>query len=238
MAEPKRWLQGNDAPAGALELLSSATPLSEMPEAAYERVFSRAVTLATSSGGAATGLGALVTTKGVALASFVVSGAAIAANFVGPPTVELPSERRERSASLVMPAEPANSVAKPAVSAAPSASPVEILGIQDLPLVKDETAIDVRPKRGQRLAEELALIERAKDLLEHDPGGALSIARRHHAAFPDGQMRAAADLIIVEALQRLGRGGEASQTAQAAKLRDPDGIYVPRLERATERHDP
>jgi hypothetical protein len=232
VAEPKRWLEGgSDAPEGALELLSAARAMPEMPRVAHEQALAQTATLTATSGTLAPGLGGLVPTQGLSLATLALGSAAIAAAIaqgVGHGSQSLREHASPQKAVA------ATEQARPAASRHEDGmgeEPPEVLSVEALPLVGAGTPEAVKPDKTASLSAELALVERARALLADRPARALAIARQHQERFPEGQMRAAADVIAVEALQRLGRMEEAAETARAAAARDPQGIYAERLRR-------
>ncbi len=81
------------------------------------------------------------------------------------------------------------------------------------------------------LAAEVALIERGRAAMTHDPAAALEAAFEHLRTYPHGQLSAAAQLIAIDALMRLGRDGEAAAQARAMLQRFPASIYRERLVR-------
>ena len=79
------------------------------------------------------------------------------------------------------------------------------------------------------IADEARLLERARAALGSNPARALEIAADHQRLYPSGQLSAEREVIVVDALLRLGRRAEAEQRA-APRLRDyPDSLYAKRL---------
>jgi hypothetical protein len=137
-----------------------------------------------------------------------------------PPSVEsaprvLESSNVARAAlrpSPVVAAPPiANATASPAVSA-------------EAPRAPSEPAISA----------ELGLLHEARRLVSTDPTAAISTLQRHASSFPDGTLAAEREVLLVEALQRSGRGDEAALRASELLANAPRGIYAPRLRRVLE----
>ncbi len=79
------------------------------------------------------------------------------------------------------------------------------------------------------LAEEVALIERGRRALRSSPAEALAHANDHRRRFVRGQLAAAAELLAIDALQRLGRREEAVRRARRMAQEWPSTIYRQRL---------
>ena len=75
---------------------------------------------------------------------------------------------------------------------------------------------------------EAGILERARAMLDRDPGGALRETNRHAAEHTHGQLAAEREMIAVDALRRLGRTTEARRRAQRLIDRSPSSIYTER----------
>lgn len=84
----------------------------------------------------------------------------------------------------------------------------------------------VRP----RLADEIALLRRAKRAMPIEPGAALEILRIHEHDFATGAFREERDALEVEALHGLGRTNEATQKRTAFRARYPGSAYTRRID--------
>jgi hypothetical protein len=65
------------------------------------------------------------------------------------------------------------------------------------------------PAPGDALAREAAMLEEARAMLDGNASGTLAALDRYAARFPNGQLALEGELLAVDALRRLGRGGEA-----------------------------
>jgi hypothetical protein len=81
------------------------------------------------------------------------------------------------------------------------------------------------------LVPEDQLLERARRALSSDPNRALALTREHARSYPKGVLAEEREVIAIEALKRLGRGGEADtrrgtfeeQYPESAHRRNLDG---------------
>jgi hypothetical protein len=92
-----------------------------------------------------------------------------------------------------------------------------------------------RPTRSQApsedgLAREAKLLHQAHGVMATDPRKALAIAGEHARRYPQGQLAAERDLILIQALVKLGRHREAEARARALRKRTPNSIYGQRLD--------
>jgi hypothetical protein len=85
------------------------------------------------------------------------------------------------------------------------------------------------PRASDSLAEEAALIERARAALASRPAESLARTEEHAARFPTGMLGMESELVAIDALTRLGRGAEAHARAEALLARARGGIYEARL---------
>jgi hypothetical protein len=85
------------------------------------------------------------------------------------------------------------------------------------------------PPPADPLAQEAALLERARAALSASPAQALALAEAHAARFPGGMLRMERDLVAIDALHRLGRTDEARARAKALLARAPGGFYEDRV---------
>lgn len=85
------------------------------------------------------------------------------------------------------------------------------------------------PEKEPGIAVEARLLERARSELAGRPGQALELAARHQRQYPTGQLSAERELIVVDALLRLGRRAEAEQRAAPQIESHPDSLYARRM---------
>ncbi len=95
------------------------------------------------------------------------------------------------------------------------------------PLADDAT--EPPPRAPDSLAEEAALLERARGALASSPGEALARTEEHAARFPSGKLGMERELVAIDALRRLGRRAEARARAESLLGRAHGGLYEPRL---------
>ena len=139
-----------------------------------------------------------------------------------------------------VPAATASTLAIPQPTEAPAASAAELppVSIDDLPPAPARPSHSpAAPPSGSSKTTiaketELEVLQRAQAALVSDAGRALAITHEHARAYPNGEFAQEREVIAVEALARLGRGGEASQRAHDLLRRFPRTPYAPRLEAA------
>lgn len=79
------------------------------------------------------------------------------------------------------------------------------------------------------LAKEVALLEKARGALDHDPSSTLATLDAHAAEFPNGTLGMERELLAVDALRRLGRTGEARARGEGLLGRARGSIYEERV---------
>jgi TolA-binding protein len=80
------------------------------------------------------------------------------------------------------------------------------------------------------LAGEAKLLNQAHAAMATDPQKALAIAGEHAKRYPRGQLAAERELILVQALVKLGRVREAEARGRALRKSTPSSIYGERLD--------
>ena len=80
------------------------------------------------------------------------------------------------------------------------------------------------------LAGEANLLNQAHVAMSTDPRKALTIASEHARRYPHGQLAAERELILVQALVKLGRVREAEARGRALRKSTPNSIYGDRLD--------
>ena len=80
------------------------------------------------------------------------------------------------------------------------------------------------------LAGEAKLLNQAHAVMATDPRKALAIAKEHAKRYPHGQLAAERELILVQALVKLGRAREAETRGRALRKSAPNSIYDQRLD--------
>jgi hypothetical protein len=79
------------------------------------------------------------------------------------------------------------------------------------------------------LAQETAMLERARGSLDHDPADALAELDAHAKRFPNGVLATERELLVVETLRRLGRIREARARGEALLGDAAGSIYEARI---------
>jgi len=221
MADPRRWLDDDQASRAAVDLLRALDPPKTAPGPVRAVLAKRlAGMVATSGTRAAAGVGWM---KLTALSVAVVgagAGATLwsvhrsAIGTAAPSHVESPVAVPE--AQLPPVAEP---VAQPVET--PSARASER---PRAPSVPGTASVESR----DRLAEEEAILEEARKTLAQDPARALSLLHRHQTRFPSGELTAERMYLSVDCLSRLGKQAAAKREADALVQRYPDSAYARR----------
>lgn len=227
MSEPKRWREegSEEMRALLLEGRPSRRMTAEERARTARRVARHAAAAAVAASlswvpGAALGAGLGVATLVVAwgvpawLAPTPVPPAPSApAKNPAPPPAPSPSVEAPR-APPTAPAEPGPP--RPAVPTPGPAPP------------SSDTAVAPPPAQ-DLLAEEVALLERARAALASSPADALALADTHAARFPAGKLGMEREMVAIDALRRLGRTGEARARAEAMLSRARGSLYEERV---------
>jgi len=130
-------------------------------------------------------------------------------------------------------AAPKEQVKAPAVPSAPSAAREQKLfaspakAVSTAGVAKGSSISGVARASGNET--EASLLTRAQAQIGSNPGGALSLADRHRALFPKGNMVQERELIAVSALVALGRTTEARERAEAFVAAHPQSAHRRRL---------
>lgn len=105
--------------------------------------------------------------------------------------------------------------------------------------VKPTTVLDldenVSTKKGAPAAssggvQEFELIRAARAALPTDPARALALARVHEKKFPNGVLVQEREVIVISALKKLGKTGEADSRADDFKKSHPDSAHNPKFD--------
>ncbi len=84
------------------------------------------------------------------------------------------------------------------------------------------------------LAEEAALLERARAALGASPAEALALTEAHAARFPAGKLGMEREIVAIDALRRLGRRDEARARGEALLARTQGSLYEARVHKLLE----
>ncbi|HET9932300.1 MAG TPA: hypothetical protein VFQ35_16465 [Polyangiaceae bacterium] len=150
------------------------------------------------------------------------------------------TQRSAHPASVAI-APSSTSSSLPAVAPAPSASSVGVASPESVVAPSDASArLRVRAQSSaapaksadeDSLSGESRLLNQAHRALTTDPARALAIAREHAKRYPHGQLAAERELIMVQALVKLGRTREAEARGQELRKTAPKSIYEERLDK-------
>lgn len=228
MSEPKRWLEGGDAKDDTLALLRAARPPVPLNAEARRRSSHRVAALGALPVAAAFGwwpalaLGAVLGASGsFAVTHLMASDPHPSESRQAPitpsvdsapaPLGETPSVKQPSEA----PSSPQRAPAEPAPRAAAATPPA--------PSASEEAAADA-------LQEEIRLLEQARRNLASSPEAARLTLLAHERRFPSGHLRIERELLLVDALVRLGRGVEAEARAASLERQNPNSPYRERLD--------
>lgn len=243
MNAPKRWLETEDGPAEALELLRAGRPPRRMDDAVRRRSRRRVAGLAMLPAAAGVlaswpqlALGALVgsvSTVAVmsALSAITAHPPATPSGSSRSPSPSAPGPARDGTrpdARVDTPTESSNDAA-----AAPSGSARRVAA-------SPPPAVSASPEpapRGEGLQQEIQLLEEARRKVASNPAQAERVLLEHEARFVDGQLRIERELLLIDALVRLGRRSEAEARARVLRGRAPTSLYGERLEQILGRPD-
>jgi hypothetical protein len=89
----------------------------------------------------------------------------------------------------------------------------------------------------ETIAQEAALLERARRLLGQSPERALLLANHHLESYSPGRLGAERELIAIDALVRLGRVDQARHRAAPLLTGDSGSLYARRVRAVIERSD-
>jgi hypothetical protein len=96
--------------------------------------------------------------------------------------------------------------------------------------VRQVAPVEAASSSEDALAGEAQLLNRAHAAMASDPRKAHMFASEHAKRYPRGQLAAERELILVEALVKLGRVREAEARGRALRKSAPSGIYGERLD--------
>ena len=219
MNTPLRWLEvGGNAPHGAAELLSAATPPPAFSDALRYRL---AVGVAKTVALPATSVWTTLAAKGAFVA--VIGGAS---GFF----VHAVTSKHDAPAALPAPAPVVASLVVTDKTQSPPVA-VEALPALELPTTPPDRAPKL--KLDARL-EEAELLEKARALVGSNPAAALKLTAEHSRDFPKGRLGTEADLLAAQSLLGMGKVAAAKQRAQASLSRYPRGLYARQLREIVE----
>lgn len=235
--EPLRWVDSDEAPPRLRDLLRDAKEVPPMPDAVRDAV--RATLpeppAPPPQGATPDGEWAKATSGKGALAAAALSLGA--ASLVVLAMAQGGEEREAPSLPTSAPlAEAGGGRGAPATDAPlrptddPSAAPVDAAPAPPSPHERAPTRGAPSTRAGgDSLAEEHALVQRARADLARSPKDALAAAAEHERRFPDGQLAAERDYVRIKALLSLGRRDEAAAHGNRFVARFARSPYADRV---------
>jgi hypothetical protein len=217
--EPPRLREGGpDAPPELSELFRDAEKPEPLPPATDARMLAQVTAL-----GAAP---AVPLVKGwlVAGGAVVVAGALVLVARRAPAPSVAPSPpppSTSASASAAVDAVPPAAAPEPRSPPEPRRAPAASAG---------RVAPTAASSSEDALAGETKLLNRAHAAMATDPRQAYAFASEHAKRYPRGQLAAERELILVQALVKLGRAREAEARGRALRKSAPSSIYGERLD--------
>jgi hypothetical protein len=235
MSPPRRWLETEEASSEALELLRAGRPPRRMDDDVRRRSRRRVagLSLLPAAAGAFASwpqlaFGALVGTAGtvaiMSVLSSFVSTSVVPASSPSPVPAGPSAAASERAPLLeAAPHDTQTPSSMAAAPATPSARPA-IMGptpVASQPPAKPEAA---------GLQQEIELLEEARRRLASEPVQAHRVLLEHERRFPGGQLRIEREFLLIDALARLGRRGDAEERARVLEGQAPASLYSERLD--------
>jgi hypothetical protein len=223
MNEPRRFRDADsDAPDELRELFRKAKPPSALSAATEAKLAAGVATIAATR-----------TLPLVKVVPWLLGAAAIAGATFGLRAVSVHDQGRASRVAVPTGAvsQPAPSHAVPTPKSAVTVN-TEEEAHQPPPKATVETAAP-KPSTPARdpLSAEAELLNAAHRALARDPNQALAIAREHARRYPQGQLAAERELIVVQALVKLGRTREAEARGRELRKSAPKSIYDERLDK-------
>lgn len=229
MNQPRRLLDDSSADPDLARLVRAARSPRPLEAGAFERSRKRVAMF----GSIPAGVGVLVWIKHAALGAVLGAGvvAAVSApRWLAPETSTAPTSVAPR----------ATKGAPRKNQKAPEIPPDEVPLHEKSPEVERPVAPELpaapslasapAPSADDGLSREVSLLESARSELDRRPGSALSLLSRHEREFPSGALSLEREFLVVSALVRLGRRGEAEARAASLRARSPGSLYEKRLE--------
>lgn len=224
MSDPPRLRErGAEAPTELAELFQGAKKPEPLTPATDARLL-----------GQITALGAAPTAtlgKGwlIAGAAMVVASAAAVVAQRGVKPSATPSPSTTHSASASAPPSASTSIDAVPTAAAELQAPLESKRAPGARMGQGAPA-EVASSREDALAGEAKLLNQAHAAMATDPRTAYAFASEHAKQYPRGQLAAERELILVQALVKLGRVHEAEARGRALRKSAPSSIYGERLD--------
>ena len=234
MSEPVRWREaGGGASSDVRELLRRAPrprPMTAEQRARTAAKVAAVAALPATAGSAWLG-GKVLGAKGLAiLAAFGLLGVGLGVAVFAlsgqhvvdtSPTVTTTHPSARPSTQPPDPLAPEPTPSAPLLPAA--------LASTSKPTIVAPTVVPSTSASVDTLAQEAAILERARAAIGTDPAAALAACNEHQKGFPGGQLAAERELLAIDALGRLGRRADAKRRGEAFVAANPKSLYVERV---------
>jgi hypothetical protein len=227
MADPRRLLDDDQASRAAVQLLRTLDPPKAAPPAVRGLLAKQlAGMVATSGARAAAGISWFKLTV-VSVAVVGAGSGATVWSLHRSASRSAQTPRAEVTASADVPVADRAGIETAASegSERDPAAPVETAGAR---VAERPRAASAPSEPRDRLAEEEALLEEARQTLSQDPARALTLLHRHQSRYPNGELTAERMFLSVDCLSRLGKRSAAKREADALVERYPNSAYARR----------
>ena len=121
------------------------------------------------------------------------------------------------------------STSAPEPSSAPSAAEIAPIARSVVSASGAVPSSAPEPTPEDALADEVALLDRARGALSGSPAEALRLTGEHAARYPRGKMSVEREMVAIDALRKLGRTSEARARADALLSRPGGSLYEERI---------
>lgn len=231
---PIRWRDpGSEVPDGVREVMGSAA-LDEVDAARLGRFVDR-VEAAIAGSVAPSPARALLSGKVVAGVAVLVGGAVLTWMLWEKPVADRQARRLPADeATVPVRATPPPVPATSSVRATPARVIETAQTVPSAPRAPIETPhVSAGPRQAtspaDSLAEEVRLLQGAREAMGGDPAGALRLAEQHRTRFPRGTLAQEREVIAIDALVHQGRTVEAQERAERFRARYPRSSHLDRL---------
>jgi hypothetical protein len=228
--DPVRWKDTDDAPGAVVrELLRSGAEVPPMPSEVRAALL--AALPSPSPSPTANGASGEVMRSGSSLvrAAAWVAGAAGTGAIVAAlawPSTSTP-ETPAPTLSATSTASSSSVLPSPSFTAPPASAEMPPVVAPPRPTTGERVKPAVPAPSADTLAEESALIGRARSTLGSNPAASLSVVEEHARRHPSGELAPEREYLRLSALRRLGRIDEARTNARSYLVRYPSSPYVP-----------
>lgn len=223
MIDPARLREGgSEAPPELTELFRAAKKPEPLTPATDARLLAR-ITALGAAPTAPVMKGWLMAGGAVVLA---VATAFVVQRAPAPSAAPSPPPTHSASPTVAIEATPPADTAPPAAAPEPTVPPQS----KHAPAARAVAPAAAPSSSEDALAGEARLLNQAHAAMASEPRTALALASEHAKLYPHGQLAAERELILVQALVKLGRIREAEARGRALRKSAPSSIYGERLD--------